>query len=60
MNATAMETLYMTMTIRKQLSVAAWGASAVFCFLLLVSAYAAVAHQAVANQHTQTTVRETP
>jgi hypothetical protein len=34
----------MTMTIRKQLSVAAWGASAMFCLLLFVSALAAVAH----------------
>jgi hypothetical protein len=44
----------MTMTIRKQLSVAAWGASAVFCLMLLVSAYAAVAHHAIANTHTPT------
>lgn len=34
----------MTMTIRKQLSVAAWGASAMFCLMLLVSALAAVSH----------------
>ena len=34
----------MTMTNRKQLSVAAWGASAVFCVLLLVSALSAVSH----------------
>jgi len=39
----------MTMTIRKQLSVAAWGASAFFCLMLLVSAYAAVAHHAVGS-----------
>jgi hypothetical protein len=39
----------MTMTIRKQLSVAAWGASALFCLLLLVSAYSAVSQHAAGN-----------
>jgi len=39
----------MTMTVRKQLSVAAWGASAVFCLLLLASASAAVSHHAVGS-----------
>ena len=42
----------MTMTVRKQLSVAAWGASAVFCLLLFVSAYAAVAHHTVSGMTT--------
>jgi hypothetical protein len=42
----------MTMTVRKQLSVAAWGASAVFCFFLLVSAYAAVSPHAVRSMAT--------
>lgn len=42
----------MTMTVRKQLSAAAWGASAVFCLLLLVSAYAAVSRHAVGGMTT--------
>jgi hypothetical protein len=39
----------MTMTVRKQLSAAAWGASALFCLLLLVSAYSAVSQHAAVN-----------
>lgn len=44
----------MTTTVRKKLSVAAWGASAVFCLLLLVSAYAAVSHHdgGITTSHT--------
>jgi hypothetical protein len=36
----------MSMTTRKCLSIASWGASLVFCGLLLFSAYAAAAHRA--------------
>lgn len=35
----------MSMTTRKCLSIASWGASLVFCGLLLFSAYAAAAHK---------------
>jgi TRAP-type C4-dicarboxylate transport system permease small subunit len=36
----------MSMTTRKCLSIVSWGASLVFCGLLLFSAYAAAAHKA--------------
>lgn len=35
----------MSMTTRKCLSIVSWGASLVFCGLLLFSAYAAAAHK---------------
>ena len=35
----------MSMTTRKCLSIMSWGASLVFCGLLLFSAYAAAAHK---------------
>ncbi len=42
----------MTMTIRKQLSVAAWGAAGFFSLILLLSANAAVHHLSVPQTDT--------
>jgi integral membrane sensor domain MASE1 len=52
----------MSMTTRKFLSIASWGASLVFCGLLLLSAYAAAAHKTAAASTTETitTVQSQP
>ena len=49
----------MTMTVRKQLSVAAWGASAFCALLLLLSAQAMVNHCVSAVQASSATGAET-
>lgn len=46
----------MSMTTRKCLSIASWGASLVFCGLLLFSAYAAAAHKMTTTGTTAETV----
>jgi len=53
----------MSMTTRKCLSIMSWGASLVFCGLLLFSAYAAAAHKtADASPSTEatTTIQSRP
>jgi TRAP-type C4-dicarboxylate transport system permease small subunit len=53
----------MNMTTRKCLSIVSWGASLVFCGLLLFSAYAAAAHKTPATStttETLTTVQAQP
>ena len=46
----------MSMTTRKCLSIVSWGASLVFCGLLLFSAYAAAAHKTPVASHTTETI----
>ena len=49
----------MSMTTRKCLSVMSWGASLVFCGLLLFSAYAATAHKSADAAHPTETITTT-